>query len=247
MPGKLDGKVALITGGGSGIGMATAREFASEGAQVYITGRRKPELDAAAAALGSGVTAIQGDVTKPKDLDRIYGQIGQEKGHVDIVFANAGVADFAPIGSITDEHFDKVFGINVKGAMLTAQKALPLMPDGGTIILTGSEASIKGFGGTSIYSATKAAVRSFARTWTTDLKDRGIRVNVVSPGPIDTPMASESFADRPGAFEKIIADVASRRLGRPEEPAKAVAFLASDDASFMTGEEVFVDGGAAQV
>src|SRR5215831_16294681 len=134
MPGKLEGKVALITGGSSGIGMATAREFASEGAQVYITGRRKPELDAAAAALGSGVTAIQGDVSKPKDLDRIYGQIGQEKGHVDIVFANAGVADFAPIGSITEEHFDKIFGINVKGAMLTAQKALPLMPDGGTIL-----------------------------------------------------------------------------------------------------------------
>jgi len=247
MPGKLEGKVALITGGSSGIGMATAREFASEGAQVYITGRRKPELDAAAAALGSGVTAIQGDVSKPKDLDRIYGQIGQEKGHVDIVFANAGVADFAPIGSITEEHFDKIFGINVKGAMLTAQKALPLMPDGGTIILTGSEASIRGFGGTSVYSATKAAVRSFARTWTTDLKDRGIRVNVVSPGPIDTPMASESFADRPGALEQVISDVASRRLGRPEEPAKAVTFLASDDASFMTGEEVFVDGGAAQV
>jgi NAD(P)-dependent dehydrogenase (short-subunit alcohol dehydrogenase family) len=247
MPGKLDGKVALITGGSTGIGKATAREFANEGAQVYITGRRKPELDAAAAAIGSGVTAIHGDVTKPKDLDRIYGQISQEQGHVDIVFANAGVADLAPIGSITEEHFDKIFDINVKGAMFTAQKALPLMPDGGTIILTGSEASIKGFAETSVYSATKAAVRSFARTWTTDLKDRGIRVNVVSPGPIDTPMLKEGFADRPGELEEITSAVASRRLGRPEELAKAVTFLASDDASFMTGDEVFVDGGAGQV
>jgi NAD(P)-dependent dehydrogenase (short-subunit alcohol dehydrogenase family) len=247
MPGKLDGKVALITGGSTGIGKATAREFADEGAQVYITGRRKPELDAAAAAIGSGVTAIHGDVTKPKDLDRIYGQISQEQGHVDIVFANAGVADLAPIGSITEEHFDKIFDINVKGAMFTAQKALPLMPDGGTIILTGSEASIKGFAETSVYSATKAAVRSFARTWTTDLKDRGIRVNVVSPGPIDTPMLKEGYADRPGQLEEITSDVASGRLGRPEELAKAVTFLASDDASFMTGDEVFVDGGAGQV
>jgi len=247
MPGKLDGKVALITGGSTGIGMATAREFASEGAQVYIAGRRKPELDAAAAAIGPGVTAIQGDVTKPTDLDRIYGQIGQERGHVDIVFANAGVADFASLGSITEEHFDKIFGTNVKGAMFTAQKALPLMPDGGTIILTGSEASIKGFAGMSVYSATKAAVRSFARTWTSDLKDRGIRVNVVSPGPIDTSMLSDSFADRPGELEELTSLVAAGRLGRPEEPAKAVTFLASDDASFMTGDEVFVDGGAGQI
>jgi NAD(P)-dependent dehydrogenase (short-subunit alcohol dehydrogenase family) len=247
MAGKLDGKIALITGGSTGIGLATAREFADEGAQVYITGRRKPELDAAAASIGPSVTAIQGDVTKPKDLDRIYGQIGQETGHVDIVFANAGVADFALIGSITEQHFDRVFGTNVKGAMFTAQKALPLMRDGGTIILTGSDAAIKGFAETSVYSATKAAVRSFARTWTSDLKDRGIRVNVVSPGPIDTPMLSESFADRPGELEEVTSDVASGRLGRPEEIAKAVTFLASDDASFMTGDEVFVDGGAGQV
>ena len=247
MSGKLDGKVALVTGGGTGIGRATAAEFAREGAQVYITGRRGPGLDAAAASIGSGVTAIHGDVTKPEDLDRIYGQISQEQGHVDIVFANAGVADLAPIGSITEEHFDKIFDINVKGAMFTAQKALPLMPDGGTIILTGSEASIKGFAETSVYSATKAAVRSFARTWTTDLKDRGIRVNVVSPGPIDTPMLKEGYADRPGQLEEITSDVASGRLGRPEELAKAVTFLASDDASFMTGDEVFVDGGAGQV
>src|SRR5215471_18298980 len=242
MPGKLEGKVALITGGGSGIGMATAREFASEGAQVYITGRRKPELDAAAAALGSGVTAIQGDVSKPKDLDRIYGQIGQEKGHVDIVFANAGVADFAPIGSITEEHFDKIFGINVKGAMLTAQKALPLMPDGGTIILTGSEASIKGFPGMSVYCATKAALRSFARTWTTDLKDRGIRVNAVSPGYIDTPGLNGLLASSGTEQQQsmIAETVPLGRFGTPDDIAKAVVFLASDDSSYMTGAELFV-------
>src|SRR5258707_14043832 len=217
MSGKLDGKVALVTGGGTGIGRATAAEFAREGAQVYITGRRGPELDAAAASIGPSVTAIQGDVTKPKDLDRIYGQIGQEKGHVDIVFANAGVADFAPIGAITEEHFDKIFGINVKGAMLTAQKALPLMPDGGTIILTGSDASIKGIAGTSVYSATKAAVRSFARTWTSDLKDRGIRVNVVSPGAIETPMFTETQAGHPEIEDVFVSAAPMGRPGRPEE------------------------------
>ena len=247
MPGKLDGKIALVTGGGTGIGLATAKEFAQEGAQVYITGRRKPELDAAAASIGPNVSAIQGDVTKPKDLDRIYGQIGQEQGHVDIVFANAGVAEQQPLGSITEDHVDRVFGTNVKGLVFTAQKALPLMPDGGTIILTGSDASIKGYPGMSVYSATKAAVRSFARAWTTDLKDRGIRVNVVSPGPIDTPMLAEGFADRPGDLEAITSNVAMGRLGRPEELAKTVTFLASNDASFITGDEVFVDGGAGQV
>ncbi len=247
MPGKLDGKVALITGGGTGIGLATAREFAKEGAEVYITGRRKPELDAAAASIGTAVTAIQADVTKPKDLDRIYGQIGQEKGHVDIVFANAGAADLAPFGSITEEHLDEVFATNVKGLVFTAQKALPLMPDGGTIILTGSDVSIRGYPSTSVYSATKAAVRSFARTWTTDLKDRGIRVNVVSPGPVDTPMAATTTARRPEGVKALASQVSMGRLGRPEEIAKTVTFLASSDASFMTGDEVFVDGGHVQV
>jgi NAD(P)-dependent dehydrogenase (short-subunit alcohol dehydrogenase family) len=247
MTGKLDGKVALITGGGTGIGLATAREFAREGAEVYITGRRKRELDAAAASIGTAVTAIEGDVTKPADLDRIYAQIGREHGRVDIVFANAGAGDLAPFGSITEEHLDKVFGTNVKGLVFTAQNAVPLMPDGGTIILTGSGAAIKGLAGTSVYSATKAAVRSFARTWTTDLKDRGIRVNVVSPGPIETPMLTETLTEQPEIEKVLFPEVAMGRPGRPEEVAKTVTFLASDDASYITGDEVFVDGGAGQV
>ena len=247
MPGKLDGKVALITGGGTGIGLATAKEFAQEGADVYITGRRKPELDAAAASIGPSVTAIQGDITKLKDLDRIYGQIGQEKGHVDIVFANAGIGGLVPLGSITEDHFDRIFDTNVKGLVFTAQKALPLMPDGGTIIMTGSEVSMKGFPSQSVYSATKAAVRSFARTWTTDLKDRGIRVNVVSPGPIDTELLTDAVGSQPEVMEEVVSTVSMGRVGRPEELAKTVTFLASDDASFITGDEVFVDGGGGQV
>src|SRR5215475_9570961 len=243
MPGKLDGKVALVTGGSTGIGMATAAEFAREGAQVYITGRRKPELDAAAASIGPAVTAIQGDVTKPGDLDRIYEQIGREQGRVDIVFANAATLDRVPFGSITEEHVDRAFGINVKGTLFTAQKALPLMPDGGTIILTGSDVSIKGYPCQGVYSATKAAVRSFARTWTTDLYDRGrdIRVNVVSPGPVDTamleghPEGAEMLPGQPEGMAALAARVSMKRLGHPDEIAKTVTFLASDDASFITG------------
>ena len=253
MAGKLDGKVAVITGGGTGIGLATASQFAREGAQVYITGRRKPELDAAEASIGPAVTAIQGDVTKPKDLDRIYGQIGQEEGRVDIVFANAAIVDRVPFGSITPEHVDRVFGTNVKGLLFTAQKALPLMPDGGAIILAGSDVSIKGYPCLSVYSATKAAVRSFARTWTTDLARRGIRVNVISPGPVDTailaghPVGAATPPGQPEPMDVVVSRVSMGRLGRPEEIAKTVTFLASGDASFITGAEFFVDGGNAQV
>jgi NAD(P)-dependent dehydrogenase (short-subunit alcohol dehydrogenase family) len=243
---KLEGKIALITGGSAGIGLATARQFVEEGAYVYIVGRRKPELEAAVASIGSSVTAIQGDVTNLADLDRIYAQISKEKGRVDIVFANAGGGPLVPLGSITEEHFDQVFNVNVKALVFTAQKALPLMPDGGTIILTGSIVGIKGFPAFSIYSAAKAAVRNFARTWTTDLKDRGIRVNVISPGPIDTPLLNEAFSN-PDDMKALASTVVMGRLGRPEEIAKAVTFLASGDASFITGAELFVDGGAAQV
>jgi len=243
---KLEGKIALITGGSAGIGLATAKQFVEEGAYVYIVGRRKPELEAAVASIGSNVTAIQGDVTNLADLDRIYAQISKEKGRVDIVFANAGGGPLVPLGSITEEHFDQVFNVNVKALVFTVQKALPLMPDGGTIILTGSIVGIKGFPAFSIYSAAKAAVRNFARTWTTDLKDRSIRVNVISPGPIDTPLLNEAFSN-PDDMKALASTVVMGRLGRPEEIAKAVTFLASGDASFITGAELFVDGGAAQV
>jgi NAD(P)-dependent dehydrogenase (short-subunit alcohol dehydrogenase family) len=243
---KLEGKIALITGGSAGIGLATAKQFVEEGAYVYITGRRQPELDAAVASIGSNITAIEGDVAKLADLDRIYAQIGKEKGHLDIVFANAGLGDLAPLGSITEEHFDTTFNVNVKGVVFTVQKALPLMTDGGSIILNASIVSIKGFPAFSVYSATKAALRSFARTWTTDLKDRRIRVNAVSPGPIDTPLLNQTFAN-PDHMKALTSTVPMGRVGRPEEIAKAVVFLASADASFVTGIELFVDGGAAQV
>ena len=243
---RLEGKIALITGGSAGIGLATAKQFVEEGAYVYITGRRQPELDAAVASIGSNITAIQGDVAKLTDLDRIYAQIAKEQGRLDIVFANAGLGDFVPLGSITEEHFDTTFNVNVKGVVFTVQKALPLMSDGGSIILNASIVSIKGFPASSVYSATKAAVRSFARTWTMDLKDRGIRVNAVSPGPIDTPLLNQTFV-KPEEVKALVSTVIMGRLGRPEEIAKAVVFLASADASYVTGIELFVDGGAAQV
>jgi NAD(P)-dependent dehydrogenase (short-subunit alcohol dehydrogenase family) len=243
---KLEGKIALITGGSTGIGLATAKQFVQEGAYVYITGRRQAQLDKAVAEIGSNITAIQGDVTKLADLDRIFAQIGKEKGRVDIVFANAGGGPLVPLGSITEEHYDSIFNVNVKGLVFTAQKALPLMPPGSTIILTGSIVDVKGFPSFSIYSAAKAAVRSFARTWTTDLKDRCIRVNVVSPGPIDTALLNEAFAN-PDDMKALASTVVMGRLGRPEEIASAVTFLASKDASFVAGAELYVDGGSAQV
>ena len=248
--GKLEGKIALITGGNSGIGLATAKQFVSEGAYVFITGRREPELAAAVKEIGRNVTGVQGDVSNLGDLDRLFAQIKREKGKLDIVFANAGVAKYAPFGTITEEHYDSIFGINVKGLLFTVQKALPLLPDGASIILNASIVASKGLSANSVYSATKAAVRSFARTWTTDLKDRRIRVNAVSPGPIETPGLKDLVASTGAGEERlkmISNNVPLGRLGRPEEIAKAVVFLASDDSSYITGTELFVDGGFAQV
>ncbi len=248
--GKLDGRIALITGGNSGIGLATAKRFVSEGAYVFITGRRDSELAAAVKEIGKNVTGVQGDVSKLGDLDRLYAQIKREKGRLDIVFANAGVAKFAPFGTITEELYDSTFDINVKGLLFTVQKALPLLPDGASIILNASVVGSKGLPTNSVYSATKAAVRSFARTWTTDLKERRIRVNAVSPGATDTPGLSDLLGSSEAGEQrrKMIANtVPLGRFGTPDEIAKAVVFLASDDSSFITGTELFVDGGFAQV
>jgi NAD(P)-dependent dehydrogenase (short-subunit alcohol dehydrogenase family) len=248
--GKLDGEIALVTGGNSGIGLATAKRFVSEGAFVFITGRREPELAAAAKEIGKNVTTVQGDVSNLGDLDRLFAQIKRDKGRLDVVFANAGVFKYAPLGTITEEHFDSIFNTNVKGLLFTVQKALPLLPDGASIILNASIVASKGLGANSVYSATKAAVRSFARVWTTDLKERRIRVNVVSPGPIDTPGVRELMASSETGrerFKMISSIVPLGRLGTPDEIAKAVVFLASDDSSYITGSELFVDGGFAQV
>jgi NAD(P)-dependent dehydrogenase (short-subunit alcohol dehydrogenase family) len=247
---KLEGKVALITGGNSGIGLATAKRFVSEGAYVFITGRRNSELAAAVQEIGRNVTGVQGDVSKLADLDRLFAQIKQEKGKLEVVFANAGVAKYAPFGTITEELFDSIFDINVKGVLFTVQKALPLLPDGASIILNASIVGSKGFSANSVYSATKAALRSFARTWTTDLKDRRIRVNAVSPGSTDTPGLSDLLASSETGQQrkKMISTMTPLgRLGTPDEIAKAVVFLASDDSSYVTGIELFVDGGFAQV
>jgi NAD(P)-dependent dehydrogenase (short-subunit alcohol dehydrogenase family) len=248
--GKLDGKIALITGGNSGIGLATAKEFVNEGAYVFITGRREAELDRAVKEIGRNVTGVQGDVANLGDLDRLFAQIKREKGRLDVVFANAGFARYAPLGSITEELYDSTFDINVKGVVFTVQKALPLLPDGASIILNASIVASKGFASNSVYSATKAAVRSFARTWTTDLKERRIRVNAVSPGSIDTPGLSDLLASSEIGEQrkKMISNtVPLGRFGTPDEIAKAVVFLSSDDASYITGTELFVDGGIAQV
>src|SRR6266478_1682576 len=247
---KLEGKIALVTGGNSGIGLATGKQFVNEGAYVFITGRREPELAAAVKEIGRNVTGVQGDVSDPGDLDRLFAQIKREKGKLDIVFANAGVAKFAPFGTITEEFYDSIFDINVKGLLFTVQKALPLLPAGASIILNASIVASKGLPANSVYSATKAAIRSFARTWTTDLKDRRIRVNAVSPGSIDTPGLSNLLASSETGQQrmKMISNaVPLGRLGKPDEIAKAVVFLASDDSSYVTGTELFVDGGIAQV
>ena len=248
--GKLEGKIALVTGGSSGIGLATAKRFVSEGAYVFITGRRDAELAAAVKEIGKNVTGVKGDVSRLDDLDHLFAQIKLEKGRLDVVFANAGVAKYAALGEITEELYHSIFDVNVKGLLFTVQKALPLLSDGASIILNASIVGSKGLAANSVYSATKAAVRSFARTWTTDLKKRRIRVNAVSPGSTDTPGFSDLLASSEIGAErrKLIASmVPLGRLGTPDEIAKAVVFLASDDSSYVTGAELFVDGGFAQV
>ena len=247
---KLEGKIAVITGGNSGIGLATAKRFVSEGANVFIFGRRQNEIDRGVSEIGKNVIGIQGDVSNLADLDRLFDVVKDQKSHLDILFANAGIAQFAPLGEISEEHFDKIFRINVKGLLFTVQKALPILEDGGSIILNASIGSSKGVGGSSVYSATKAAVRSFARTWTVDLKERKIRVNAISPGPIDTPIFSSIMQNEEQSelFKKnIVNAVPMKRMGSPDEVAKAVSFLASDESSYVTGIELFVDGGLAQI
>jgi len=241
---KLEGKTAVITGGTVGIGLAAAKLFAKEGAYVFITGRRQEETNDATSAIGSNVFGVQGDVAQMADLDRLYETISREKGRIDIVFANAGFGEFVPFGAVTEDHFDKLFNTNVKGTLFTVQKALPLLNDGGSIILNGSVASVKGTAAFGVYAASKAAIRSFVRTWTTDLKDRRIRSNVVSPGPINTPLANRQSAD---VISRIVSTIPMGRMGEPEEVAKVALFLASEDSSFVTGIEMFVDGGRAQV
>jgi len=250
MGNKLEGKIAVITGGNSGIGLATAKRLVSDGAHVFITGRRQNELDAAVSEIGKNVSGIQGDVSNLADLDRLYNTVKDQKGHLDILFANAGIGEFAPLGEISEAHFDKICGINVKGVMFSVQKALPLFQDGGSIILNASIAASKGIEALSVYSATKAAVRSFARTWTVDLKHRKIRVNAVSPGPIDTPGVkglAQSKEEIEQLKKSLTTSVPMGRMGSPDEVAKVVSFLASDESSFVTGIELFVDGGMAQI
>jgi NAD(P)-dependent dehydrogenase (short-subunit alcohol dehydrogenase family) len=248
--GKLEGKIALVTGGNSGIGLATARRFVAEGAHVFITGRRQAELDEAVTQIGRNVTGVQGDVSHLADLDRLFATVKQQQGHLDVLFANAGVLAVAPLGSITEEDFAKVFNINVKGLLFTVQKALPLFTDGGSIILNASIAASKALEARSVYSASKAGVRSFARCWTTELRHCRIRVNAISPGPIETPIRDKVGGTREQIEQfkaKVLAATPLGRMGTPDEIARAVVFLASDDSSYITGTELFVDGGFAQV
>lgn len=247
---KLQGKTALITGGTSGIGLATAKRFVFEGAYVFITGRRQTELDKAIDEIGGAVTGIRSDVASLHDLDQLFDVVREKRGGLDIVFANAGGGDLAPLGMITEEQFDRTFDTNVRGTLFTVQKALPLMQSGGSIILTGSTTGSKGTPAFSVYSASKAAVRNFARSWALDLKDSGIRVNVLSPGATLTP-GLQGLASTPEEEKALVAGLTAQtplgRIGQPEEMAAVALFLASEDSSFMTGAEVFVDGGMAQV
>jgi NAD(P)-dependent dehydrogenase (short-subunit alcohol dehydrogenase family) len=251
MNGKFQGKVVVVTGGTSGIGLASAQNFAAEGATVYISGRREAELTAAIKSIGGDVTGVQADMSKLSDIDRLYDAVQQKHGQIDVLFANAGGGSMLPLGAITEDHYEDIFGRNVKGLIFTVQKALPLLRDGAAVILTGSTVSIKGTAAFSIYSASKAAVRNLARSWTLDLKDRGIRVNVISPGPVHTPglveLAGPGAAEQQGLLDYMAAQVPLGRVADPKEIARAVAFLASDDASFIAGAELFADGGLAQI
>ena len=242
--GKLQGKVAVITGATAGIGFAAADLFVKEGAYVFITGRRQKELDQAVKAIGKNVAGVQGDVANLADLDRLYDTIKATGRRIDVVFANAGLGEFLPLGQITEEFFDKLFNINVKGTLFTVQKSLPLLNDGASIILTGSVASVKGTTGFWVYGATKAAIRNFVRGWTVELKDRRIRSNVLSPGPTNTPLLARQSAD---VIARIVSTIPIGRMGTAEEIAKAALFLASDDSSFVAGIELFADGGRGQI
>jgi NAD(P)-dependent dehydrogenase (short-subunit alcohol dehydrogenase family) len=242
--GKLDGKVAVITAATSGMALATAKLFVEEGAYVFITGRRKDKLDEAVKLIGKNVTGVQGDASNLADLDRLYDTVKREKGKIDILFASAGRGEFATLEQVTEEHFDTTFDLNVRGTLFTVQKALPLFNDNGSIFLNGSIVTIKGFPAFGVYSASKAAVRSFARTWLVELKDRGIRVNILSPGPIDTPILEPLGAEAKAQFTAM---VPLGRMGRSEEIATVALFLASSDSSFVNGIELFVDGGTAQI
>jgi NAD(P)-dependent dehydrogenase (short-subunit alcohol dehydrogenase family) len=242
--GKLDGKVAVITAATSGMALATAKLFVEEGAYVFITGRRQEKLDEAVKVIGRNVTAVQGDASNLDDLDRLYEVVKKEKGKIDVLFASAGQGDFAAIGQVTEKHFDDTFNLNVRGTLFTVQKALPLFTDGGSIFLNGSIAAIKGFPAFGVYAASKAAVRSFARTWLNDLKDRKIRVNIISPGPIDTPILDPLGPEAKQHFTSLIP---RGEIGRPEEIATVALFLASSDSSFVNGVELYVDGGLSQI
>lgn len=250
MTSRFDDKVVVVTGGTSGIGLATARAFAAEGASVFITGRRQDALDKAVKQIGGRVTGVQGDMAVLADIDRLYDAVQQKHAQIDVVFANAGGGELAPLGAITEAHYQDTFDSNVKGVLFTVQKALPLLRDGASVILTSSTTSIKGTGAFSVYSATKAAVRNFARSWILDLKDRRIRVNAVSPGLTETAGLNDLFGggdDAQGIKDYLVGQIPAGRIGQPEEIAKAVLFLASDDASYINGIELFVDGGQAQI
>lgn len=248
---KHEGKVALVTGGSSGLGLATVQRLISEGAFVYLTGRRSAELEAAALALGDRAEAIQSDISNQADLDRVFARIKERHGRLDILFANAGGGEFSPLGVITELQFDKYFDINVKGTLFTVQKAIELMPQGAAIVLNGSMVSIKGIPGFSIYAATKAALRSMVRTWVSDLRGRGIRVNIIAPGTIVTPGYKSELGLNDEQIEALVKQASEAaplgRVGLPDEVAKAVSFLASDDASYITGVELVIDGGTTQI